>query len=450
MKANNIYIQSIPSLKIKECKIVKEINKHFTARIKGYLTEKSQDNFDDYMHKEDINIVISNDDDEQHSIFKGIITQICISPNDDFYEVALSAESYTLLLDIENRFRVFQDDSWTYKRIAKYIVGCNDNAISIYNQKTDIHTNSLLVQYKETDWEFLKRIAAELNTVLISDCKNDKASFYFGIPERTHTFDFSYLSLSKKFTISDTRKIMEYVVESRDILNLLDKVSIEGNNVQVFAIDIQLTNGEILSRYVMRQLKDFYANKYHNSNLIGVSITGRVTNVKDTQVQVDIDGELVKNDNKKWFDFATVYSSYEGTGWYCMPENGDKIRLYFPDDDEESSYVISSVHYEETEDLRTKPEEKFIRTIHKKEIRLTPTKIILTNHKGMEIVLDDDSGIIVKSKKDIEIRSNGSISIESGDGIQVEANTGIYLRQNKNVLMVKDGILEQAMNIEHR
>ena len=30
------------------------------------------------------------------------------------------------------------------------------------------------------------------------------------------------------------------------------------------------------------------------------------------------------------FPYATVYSTPDGTGWYCMPEIGDAVRLYFP------------------------------------------------------------------------------------------------------------------------
>ena len=48
----------------------------------------------------------------------------------------------------------------------------------------------------------------------------------------------------------------------------------------------------------------------------------------------------------KWFPYSTVYSSPVGTGWYCMPEVNDKVRLYFPNEKEEDAYVISSIHLE--------------------------------------------------------------------------------------------------------
>lgn len=450
MKANNIYIQSIPELKITECKIIKKVNDHFTAEVNGYLLVKSDAEIDGYLQMERIDVIIIGDDHETHSIFKGFIIKMCISPNDKLYEISILAESYTRLLDIESRTRVFQDENWTYKGIAKYILDCNDNAVSIYNRSTDVKTDGLLVQYKETDWEFLKRIASKLNTVLVTDCKVEKASFYFGLPQRTHMNDFSYFSIKKNFIVINKRKILEFVLTSRDVLNLLDKITMEGMELYVYTVNIQLIKGEIVSKYVIRQLKDFYSEKYSNTDLTGITMAGRVTNVKGTQVQVDIDRDSVKDNHRRWFDFATVYSSHEGTGWYCMPENEDKIGLYFPNDNETSAYVVSMVHSEETDDLRTNPDEKFIRTIHRKEIRLTPKEIVLTNHKGMEVTLDDDNGIMIKSNKDIVLKSSDSINLESGDRIEIEAQAGICLRQNRNVLLVKDGILEQASNIEHR
>lgn len=451
MKANNIFIQSMPLLTVTECEIRKEVNSHFSAAIKGYLEGNYLSDYDEYIKKDKIEVIFVDDNHEPQSFFRGIITSIALSTTNNYTELVIKAESYTKLLELKENFRVFQDENLTYKKIASYIVECHENAVSIYNRNTDQPTGGLIVQYRETDWGFLKRIAASVNTLLISDCRNDKASFYFGIPERTKVNDITYLSVVIKWVMENGRKVKVYVIESTSILNLLDKVLIQGESAYIYAINTQMIDGEIVSQYELRYLKDFYSEKYYNTKLAGVSVTGQVEAVKDTQVQVDIDNDSVRCKGKRrWFDFATVYSSSEGTGWYCMPECGDKIRLYFPNDNEKNAYVISSVHSEEKNDLRTDPEEKFIRTIHDKEVRLTPSKILLTNHKGMQITLDDETGITIKSNKDITIESNGAINIESGDGIELEADTGVYLRQKRNMLMVRDGICEQGLNIEHR
>lgn len=53
------------------------------------------------------------------------------------------------------------------------------------------------------------------------------------------------------------------------------------------------------------------------------------------QVSLDIDA-LTEND--QWYAYATFYSMF-----YCMPEKGDRVYLYFPEAQEETAFVLNSV-----------------------------------------------------------------------------------------------------------
>ena len=132
-----------------------------------------------------------------------------------------------------------------------------------------------------------------------------------------------------------------------------------------------------------------------------------------------------------------------------MPELGDRIRLYIPGHQEKEAFVISAVHMDNEHGLRENPDEKCIRTIHQKEIRLTPDKIVLTNHKGLSITLDDNEGITIKSNQKINIISENEVEIK-GARIQIEGQSGVIMMEGPNMLMVRDGIKEQGMHIEHR
>lgn len=46
---------------------------------------------------------------------------------------------------------------------------------------------------------------------------------------------------------------------------------------------------------------------------------------------------------RRWFSYASPAASSDGSGWYCMPEEGEEIRLFFPTEDEEEAYVISAI-----------------------------------------------------------------------------------------------------------
>jgi uncharacterized protein involved in type VI secretion and phage assembly len=53
----------------------------------------------------------------------------------------------------------------------------------------DIVTNGtplseFILQYRETDWEFLKRLASHFKTGLVAAAEINKPHFYFGIPDQ--------------------------------------------------------------------------------------------------------------------------------------------------------------------------------------------------------------------------------------------------------------------------
>ena len=71
---------------------------------------------------------------------------------------------------------------------------------------------------------------------------------------------------------------------------------------------------------------------YGNKKIIGASMKGNVTAVKkDTVKVVLMEDETGGWAGQKWFAYSTIYSSPDGTGWYCMPEKGDSVRLIFPE-----------------------------------------------------------------------------------------------------------------------
>ena len=180
--------------------------------------------------------------------------------------------------------------------------------------------------------------------------------------------------------------------------------------------------------------------RFFNSRISGISISGMIHQVKRDIVQIrfpqDINGPFV------WFPYATAYSSPDGTGWYCMPEIGDTVRAYFPDEDESHGIAVNMVHL--TCGLREQPDIKFIRSPYEKEIRFEPGAIYITNHKGMSVVLDDKRGISIKSDSDIVVMAEGDINMHSGRTMKVIGEEGVVASQGDNRIEIKDGIKQTA------
>ena len=171
-----------------------------------------------------------------------------------------------------------------------------------------------------------------------------------------------------------------------------------------------------------------------------------MTRVRADVVQISLKADA-KGGSGKWFPFSTVYSSPDGSGWYCMPEPGDEIRLYFPTEQEKHAYVISSVHLPVTAQTsssgqqsaaagasaspqqtaanngkaaelnpgvcRCDPTHKTIYTSSKKMVDLSEHSILLDAGNGMRILLDDTAGISIESHLGVSIKSDSFIDISS-------------------------------------
>lgn len=123
-----------------------------------------------------------------------------------------------------------------------------------------------------------------------------------------------------------------------------------------------------------------------------------------------------------------------------MPEIGDKIRLYFPAEQETQAYAASAYH-EGNASLRTDPACKFWRNKEGKEIQLSPGKILLTNNNGTYIELSDAEGIKMVSEGSITMHANSIMSIASlSSSIELSSPKKINLRQG-NTQMTLGGDL---------
>ena len=195
--------------------------------------------------------------------------------------------------------------------------------------------------------------------------------------------------------------------------------------------------------------QEIYINSmsYGNKKIIGASMKGNVTAVKKDTVKVVLMEDKTGGwAGQKWFAYSTIYSSPDGTGWYCMPEKGDSVRLYFPNENEAEAYVNSSVNEQSSNSsARSNPDEKSIKNKQGKEVLFQPDRLILTNNNGMSVKIIDDEGIIIESDKSITIRAKENIGIISMEqGVEMSAPEKIAFQQGSTMLELADDINVQG------
>lgn len=447
MEKLDIRISPIP-ISVTDCLINKVVNDHFRASIKGYVTGDDNEIFNGLYSKE-FTVTVGYEDGVNEVIFKGIVDRASISVEGKQKILSVHADSYTMHLDLMQHTRTFQDTRKSFRTVAEYIGAHTPGTSVIYAPEANQVVSELMVQYDETDWEFLKRLAGKMGSLLVVDCKNSFPCFYFGLPYKKHFTLDDVIDYQIQY-YGSAHGLAEYCMESGIMLELCSYVEFDRRLMRVYAVQTELKRGELRHTYILRPDAGFQAGNYHNECMIGCSLLGEVTKVDEDWVRIKMSCDDIRGDSSKRYQFATVYSSPDGTGWYCMPEVGDTVRLYFPDATEDHAYVVSAVHLGVVDDKRKNPDEKSIRTVYDKEVLFTPDQILITNHKGMSILLDDDKGIVIKSKKQIRFTASDGIAMDGGEKITAEAENGIILKENESSFIIKDGIRQNGLDIQFK
>ncbi|MEY8352348.1 hypothetical protein AALB39_03230 [Lachnospiraceae bacterium 54-53] len=343
MKPVNIIMEPGELLDIKECSIDKRVNEHFTAVVTGCLHQAADERSLRNFKKSPLILKAFTKEREEILIFRGQVREWKLSDEGELRKINIFAVSDTIELDKRKHIRTFQGADQTYSQIIESLLRHHEPASVICEKGNGAVTRGFVLQYMETDWQLLKRLASQLNTVLVVECAHNHASFYFGTPEKKGkaSLDLSHYGI-RCYKDCDVGETVEYLVKSREVLDLCEYVRIGDCKYYVYAMNGNIHEGEMEFDYVLRPISGFKVPSCFRQAIAGVSIMGNVLDVNKNSVQISLSSEEDKNFNKPmWFPFSTVYSSPDGTGWYCMPGKGDSIRLYLPDPEEHHGYVIS-------------------------------------------------------------------------------------------------------------
>ena len=96
--------------------------------------------------------------------------------------VRIEGKSRSWLMDREKHSRSFQNAKMTFQELAQEILANYKDADLIYAAAGKA-VGSLIVQYEETDWEFLQRVLSREGIMITPDCRQPGLKLYAGVPE---------------------------------------------------------------------------------------------------------------------------------------------------------------------------------------------------------------------------------------------------------------------------
>ena len=455
MNADKIVISHFDFLTINSLEIKRTVGEHAEAKISGCISDADAESYK-WKVLENLWVTITAEDEsgERKVLMRGMIAGFSFEPQPHAVFLTLILKSGTYLMDTRTHFRTFQNHTMTYWDVLNEIKHPYGEAGIIGEQCLETTRIDFLMQYKETDWAFIKRISSYFGLPVTPAMEREGVFYYIGdrnyavysLPAsinyrvRKHAGAFMEQG-ANGLGSSFEQDYLEYEVTLREVYDLWDEVMIGNQGGYVCRIHSKYRQGELIHTYSLRPPSAMGVMRLCNDCQSGCSFLATVKAVMQDQVQITLNGDENGNQSiTRWFPYSTGYSSPDGAGWYCMPEIGDQVRLQVPDSMEEHAYVISAVHLK-TGMERKNPEHKSFKTKYGKELLFTPTSLELTNNQGMSIKIADDKGISIVSDKDISIVSKGNMTLSSQDASLIVAGTkSVDIRQAGTGLHMEEEI----------
>ena len=457
MREVQIQIEPFSYIALQKLRISQNINNHGRAQIVMRIKDEWKESYIGTLASPTWVKVIGKGEDGRGEamyivLFHGLVTDFSLQQNGYETILTLILTSGTVLMDRKKHFRVFQNENADCRSIYQRLTSLYPKGkISIWEDERG-KTNGVLIQHEETDWQFLKRLASRSGKYLVPINNQKGCGYTLGFPwgeKREIGRDKIRIQLNMEEYLTKQEKglsgltpldMVEIIVTEREICYLGDFIDYDGKEYWIYHIETTYDGTECLHTYYLKTKEALQVLASYHEGIAGTSFEAFITNVKKDKVQVEIEGDEWKGeDGQKWFLYSTVYSSPDGTGWYCMPEIGDSVRLYVPQKEEES-FILSAVH-KETDSSRQVPEHKSFKTKHGKELLFTPDTILFTNNQGMTVEMNDQEGISIMSDKDVTIEAKDSVTISSEAGsVLVAAEEILQVAQGGTSMTLKEDI----------
>ncbi|WP_199774814.1 hypothetical protein [Clostridium cagae] len=447
-------------LKIEDIKILCKPNEHGKLYLKcliddsvnfKYSIEASTNDkicvYEEIEENTDLNNNENTENEEKRTIiFNGIIENVKTTNINGIYYLELEGTSTSSLLDIEKRTRSFQDINMSYDELINEILKNYEGYGFTQCMSSPMSIEKPLFQYKETDYEFLKRIGSYLGLELICDVVNLNNIIYFGKPslkfyalnneinyKASKDLEKYYKVLILGIDFHDT-DFFYYEVMLREKMNIGDLIKFKERDFYVNRYYGQMHNRELIYKYRLCRKNGIWQEKIYNEKLNGISIEGKVLAVDGERVKLHLNIDETQDISKaSWFKYAPP----TGNIMYAMPNIGESVMLYFPNRYDEP-IVTGCVRKNGSSCSKiSNTNNRYFSTESGNNLDILPGAINFYRG-GMSVNLNDENGINISSSGDLSLGASGEVSL-SGGSVSISGNNKVVVQKNKSSYISLEG-----------
>lgn len=432
----------------------------------GYLTAEAETGVEekDYLlYEEKGNVALyAVMDGSPRLLFSGSLTRMEVHTAGGRCEVQLKAATWSSKMDADVRNRSFQDTAMTSRQLISKVMEPYPQKQLLFSIP-DVELGRIAVQYQETDWAFLNRLLSGFGSALCVDSAAQGICLRAGLMDTEEDADWDALpyTVSRDTAPADVEMKLKgqlcYRVEAYDVFPPGEKVRFHEKDLYIGRAERAVIGGLFVSTYFLYFGEGLAVSRYYNPYLTGVSINGYVQSVKRDRLRARLETDALTGGKKQYFfPFSTVAASPDGSGWYCMPKEGDMVRVFFPTWDEGDRYAIASIKGESAPtkdspvwdtDLKdiTAPDGKTVRFI-KDGIQVSTAggkaAVRLTNDGKAEIKADEEKDIQIWAENEILFTAQEAMVVAAGRKIEIENNSGGNITMERNTIEIEASIIK--------
>jgi hypothetical protein len=194
-------------------------------------------------------------------------------------------------------------------------------------------------------------MASRVRQVLVVDATKEKPSIFLGmrnnpsyIHKQSNHDKTKYLKLHRLYheNYGEWKEEESISVRFDSTLdyNICDNIIFNDISLYVFEKNVRLTEGILIFTYILKTKSSIKQNLFYNKNILGVSINGKVIATQEDKMKLHLEIDKSQSISEAyWYTYNTPYSNEGGTGYYCMPQVNDNVKLYIPNYFEENAFV---------------------------------------------------------------------------------------------------------------
>ena len=393
---------------------------------------------------------------EEKRLFSGIIKKV-FSREEDLGGLVIELESLSTseLLDRVKHYRSYQNVGSTYLEIVEEVLKKYGMDVTVLTSHKNLkkETKKLIIQYYETDWEFIVRIMshiglgvhiAEVGTIILGQVEGENRI----IKWNEKLGDYSR-GLDELYNVI-------YEVSTLSCLVCGNKLKAENRDMGfVSSGELKYEGGVFKGNYILKSeehVYDYIANEEIKGSVIEGNVVEIIKNSNIAQMTVNFTKGLEKISGKRkkqnrdvlsegdYLDSSAQYYvmpyttpySQSNTGFFCTPEIKDVVAIYFPTTEEEECYAQWSVNNPgngrfsdpnvRNYTLGGKEEMTYNLTLNTDTLKMY-TKLLTECISDKEIFMVSKDNLTLDSETLLKMNSNKNMDISSNKNIKLLTET---------------------------